>query len=343
MEKKLFGKMPDGTEVYAYTFGNDFVKATVLNLGGIIHKLVVDGRDVVCAYGSVNDILNGSGYHGALIGRYANRICDGKFTLNGKEYTLVKNEKGITHLHGGDVGFNFRIFSVTQLVEKDCEKLVLSLFSPDGEEGYPGNLDITVTYTIKDGDFSIHYGGESDADTVLNMTNHAYFNLNGYDSGTVLDHELQILADRISAVDKKLIPVGEMAVEGTPFDFNTPKKVGRDIDADDEQIKLGSGFDHNFFIKSDFYIEYDEAKLAKCSVLKGNDLTMEVYTDAPCVQLYAGNFMDCPIDFKGGVKQQPRNALCLETQCAPDSPNHGEAILKAYEKYSTTTLFRFVK
>ena len=251
MEKKLFGKMPDGTEVFAYTFGNEFVKATVLNLGGIIHKLVVDGKDVVCAYGNVNDILNGTGYHGALIGRYANRICDGKFTLNGKEYVLAKNEKGRTHLHGGNEGFNRKVFSVTQLVEPDCEKLVLSLFSPDGEEGYPGNLDISVTYMIKDGDFSISYGGESDADTVLNMTNHAYFNLNGYDSGTVLDHELQILSDRISAVDEKLIPTGEMAVEGTPFDFNTPKKVGRDIDADNEQIKLGSGFDHNFFIKSD--------------------------------------------------------------------------------------------
>lgn len=343
MEKKLFGKMPDGTEVYAYTFGNDNIKATVLNLGGIIHKLIVDGKDIVCAYGSVNDILNGSGYHGALIGRYANRIGDGKFTLNGKEYILEKNENGITHLHGGKVGFNFRIFSVTQLVEPDCEKLVLSLFSPDGEEGYPGNLDISVTYMIKGNDLSIHYSGESDADTVLNMTNHAYFNLNGYDSGTVLDHTLQILSDRISAVDDKLIPIGEMKVEGTPFDFNEPKKVGRDIDADDKQLKLGGGYDHNFYICSDESIPFDDTQLKKCAVLTGDALSMEVYTDAPCVQLYAGNVMNCPIDFKGGVKQVPRNALCLETQYAPDSPNHGEAILKAYEKYSTTTLFRFVK
>ncbi|MBR5528273.1 MAG: galactose mutarotase [Clostridia bacterium] len=341
MEKKFFGKMPDGEEVYAYTFGNEKVKATVLNLGGIIHKLVVDGKDIVCAYGNVNDILCGTGYHGALIGRYANRICDGKFTLNGKEYILAKNERGITHLHGGDVGFNKRIFSVTQMVEKDCEKLVLSLYSPDGEEGYPGNLDVSVTYTIKDGDFSIRYTAESDADTVLNMTNHAYFNLNGYDSGTVTEHTLQILSDKISEVDTKLIPIGEMAVAGTPFDFNTPKTVGQEIDADNEQLKLGKGYDHNFFICSDEKTDGEYYPLAKCAVLEGNTLKMSVYTSCPCVQLYTGNVMNCEIPFKGGVKQVPRNALCLETQEAPDSPNHGGAILKAYDKYDTTTLFRF--
>lgn len=341
MKKTLFGKMPDGTEVYAYTFGNEKVSATVLNLGGIVHKLIVDGKDIVCAYANVNDILNGSGYHGAIIGRYANRIRSGKFTLNGKEYTLAKNERGVTHLHGGDTGFNHRIFSVAQIVEKDCEKLVLSLHSPDGEEGYPGNLDVSVTYTIMDADFCIRYNAESDADTVLNMTNHAYFNLNGYDSGTVTKHTLQILSDRISEVDKDLIPIGEMPVAGTPFDFNIPKEIGKEIDADNEQIKLGGGYDHNFFIKSDKTTEFGEATLTKCAVLTGDSLQMSVYTDCPCVQLYTGNVMDCPIPFKGNVKQVPRNALCLETQYAPDSPNHGEAILKAYKKYDKSTLFSF--
>ena len=343
IQKYPFGKMPDGTEVFAYTFGNDFIKATVLNLGGIIHKLEVDGVDVVCAYGNVEDILSGSGYHGALIGRYGNRIKDGKFTLNGKEYLLEKNERGVTHLHGGKVGFNHRLFSVTRIVEKDCEKLVLSLFSPDGEEGYPGNLDVSVTYKISGKDFSIHYTGESDADTVLNMTNHAYFNLNGYDSGTVTNHKLTILSDRISEVDSDLIPIGEMKVEGTPFDFNTPKTVGRDIDADNVQLKLGKGYDHNFIICSDVYTDFEDKKLAKCAKLEGDSLSMEVFTDCPCVQLYTGNCMDCPLPFKGGVKQVPRNALCLETQYAPDSPNHGESFLKAYEKYDTATLFRFEK
>ena len=341
--KKLFGRTPDGNEVYAYTFGNDNIKATVLNLGGIIHKLEVFGKDVVCAYGDVDGILNGSGYHGAIIGRYGNRIKDGKFTLNGKEYLLEKNEKGITHLHGGKVGFNHRIFSVTQIVEKDCEKLVLSLFSPDGEEGYPGNLDVSVTYKIEGNDFSIRYTGESDKDTVLNMTNHAYFNLNGYDSVTVLNHKLTIFADKISAVDSVLIPVGEMNVKGTPFDFNTAKEVGRDIEADDEQLRLGTGYDHNFILNTEKTEDFEDKKLAKCSILEGDSIKMEVLTDCPCVQLYAGNFMDCPIPFKGGVKQIPRSALCLETQEAPDSPNHGGSILKAFERYDTATVFRFSK
>lgn len=343
IERKLFGKMPDGTEVYAYTFGNDSVTATILNLGGIIHKLYVGGKDIICAYGNVSDILSGSGYHGALIGRYANRIKNGKFTLGGKDYILAKNEKGITHLHGGNEGFNRRIFSVTQISDADSEKLVLSLFSPDGEEGYPGNLHVSVTYEIKGLDFSIHYTAESDADTVLNMTNHAYFNLNGYDSGTVLGHRLAIYSDKISAVDEQLIPISEIPVAGTPFDFNIPKEVGRDINAEDAQLKLGSGYDHNYFIRPDENIEFGGKRLAKCALLSADNLEMSVFTDCPCVQLYTGNFMNCPIPFKGNIPQIPRGALCLETQYAPDSPNHGEAILKAYEKYDKTTLFRFSK
>lgn len=341
MERKLFGKMPDGTQVYAYTFGNDFIKATVLNLGGIIHKLCVGGKDIVCAYSNVSDILSGSGYHGAIIGRYANRINDGRFSLGGKEYTLAKNENGVTHLHGGNSGFDRKIFSVTQLVSPDCEKLVLSLFSPDGDEGYPGNLDVSVTYAIKGNDFSIKYTAESDADTVVNMTNHAYFNLNGYDSGTATKHKLKIFSDRISKINEKLIPTGEMLVAGTPFDFNIEKEIGKDIDADHPQLKLGSGYDHNYYIKSDSTIDFDGKRLAECAVLSSDSLKMQVFTDCPCLQLYTGNVMNCEIPFKGGVRQIPRNAICLETQYAPDSPNKGEAIIKAYEKYDKTTLFRF--
>lgn len=341
MIKKRFGTMPDGTAVYSYTLENGSIQATILNLGGIIHKLVVNGKDIICAYGSVEDILQGSGYHGALIGRYANRIADGRFTLNGKTYCLAKNEKGITHLHGGNVGFNHRIWQATQIVKPDCEQLVLSLFSSDGEEGYPGSVDVTVTYTVSGNDFSIHYTAESDEDTVLNMTNHAYFNLNGFDSGSVLSHTLRIPSDKISAVDSRLIPTGERAVGGTPFDFNTAKPVGRDIDADDEQLKLGNGYDHNFIIRRDEPLSFEGKTLYTAAELKGNELGMTVYTDCPCVQLYTANGMDCPVPFKNGVKQIPRTALCLETQYAPDSPNHGEAILKKLERYDKTTLFRF--
>ena len=302
MIKKRFGVMPDGTTVYSYILENEYIRATILNLGGILHSLTVNGREIVCAYGSVEDILNGEGYHGSIIGRYANRIRDGKFTLNGKEYILAKNEKGITHLHGGNEGFNRKVFQATQVVKPDREELVLTLFSPDGEEGYPGNLDVSVTYALCGRDFSVHYTAESDADTVLNMTNHAYFNLDG-------------------------VPYSNISL--------------RDINADDEQLRLGGGYDHNFILRRDEPLPFDGKTLYTAAVLKGNDLTMTVYTDCPGVQLYTGNFMNCPIDFKGGVKQIPRNALCLETQFPPDSPNHGEAILKKYEKFDKTTLFRF--
>lgn len=341
MKKERFGTMPDGVEVYAYTFGNEFITATVLNLGGILQKLIVGGKDIVCGYGSVDDILRGSGYHGALIGRYANRIRSGVFTLNGKTYQLAKNERGVTHLHGGDVGFNRRIFSAASVTKKDAERLVLSYFSPDGEEGYPGNLDVIVTYEVKGSDLSIHYAATTDADTVLNMTNHAYFNLNGYDSGSVLGHTLGIFADEISAVDHDLIPVSRLPVAGTPFDFNTPKPVGRDIDAPHEQLAIAGGYDHNFYLSPKESTACCGKTLGKCAVLTGDSLSMEVFTDCPCVQLYTAGKMDCPVPFKGGVAQKPFSALCLETQYAPDSPNHGEALLRAGDTYDKTTLFRF--
>lgn len=341
MKKETFGKMPDGTPVYAYTLESSRIKATVLNLGGILQSLVVDGKDIVCGYGSVQDILTGSGYHGALIGRYANRIANGRFTLNGKDYVLAKNEKGITHLHGGDVGFNRRIWSVAEMVAPDREQLVLSLFSPDGEEGYPGNLDVCVTYTVCGGNLSLHYTAESDADTVLNMTNHAYFNLNGYDSGTVLQHRLRIPADFMTAVDETLIPVENRPVAGSPFDFNTLKPVGQDIDANDPQIKIGGGYDHNFVLRQDTPLEYNGKTLYEAAELAGDTLSMHVYTDCPGIQLYTANGMNDEISFKGDVKQVPRTALCLETQYPPDSPNRGGALLKKGERYDKTTLFRF--
>ena len=343
MEKFLFGKTPDGKEVYAYTFGNDFVKATILGLGGIIHKLEVGGTDIVASYGSVEGNIYGAAYRGALIGRYANRIADGKFTLNGKEYGLAKNERGVNHLHGGNVGFNKRIFDVTQIVEKDTEKLVLTYFSPDGEEGYPGNLDVTVTYAICNNDFSISYKAKSDADTYLNMTNHAYFNLNGYDSGSMLDHTLQIFADRISVVNENLIPISQMEVAGTPFDFNEPKKVGRDINADDALIKIGGGYDHNYFIKSNEQIDFCGNSLLKTAVVKGEKLEMQLYTDYPCVQLFTANGTGDTFTLKADVKQCPRHALCLETQYEPNSPSKNQALLLANEVYNKTALFRFNK
>ena len=339
--KTLFGKLADGRSVFRYDLINDTVKASVLNYGGTLQSLVVDGKDVVCGYDTLEAYLENDGYHGALIGRYANRIRGGAFTLDGVEYTLAKNEKGITHLHGGDVGFDKKVWKVTEAkADEKRVTLALELFSPDMEEGYPGNLNVRVTYSLCGRDLAIRYEAISDKNTVLNMTNHSYFNMNGYDGGSIEDQTLAIFADTYTEVDETLIPTKDSPVEGTPFDFRTPKKVGADINADDEQLKLGGGYDHNFVLSSDEYIIHMGRKLRHGCVFSG-DVTMHVYTNKPCVQFYAGNFMGGGHPFKNGVERQKRHALALETQFRPDSPNHDGARLDAGKKYDYTTLLRF--
>ncbi len=341
--KNLFDKMPDGKNVYVYTLANDSICAKILTYGGIIQSLIVDGKDVVCGYDNITAYLENDGYHGALIGRYANRIADGKFTLDGTEYFLAKNEKGITHLHGGDVGFNKKFWAVKD-AKADEKKVVLALTlnSLDMEEGYPGNLEVCVTYTVSGRDFSIRYEAVSDKNTVLNLTNHAYFNMNGYDSeGSVENQTLGIFADTYTQVDGRLIPTCDVSVEGTPFDFKTPKKIGKDIDADDEQIKLGSGYDHNFNLSPAEFINAFGKKLGYSAIMSGENLTMHLYTNKPAVQFYSGNFIGGGHAFKNGVERTKRRGICLETQFKPDSPNHGEAYLGAGEKYDYITLLRF--
>ncbi len=341
MQTRLFDKTADGKEVIAYTLESDRIKATILNFGGIIQSLIVDGVDVVCGFDTIEGYLNGGGYQGSTVGRYANRIKGGKFPLNGEMIQLNCNEPG-KHLHGGNVGFNKRMWDVKTSCRCGAEKAVLSLFSPDGEENFPGNLEVTVTFTVKGGDFSIRYEAVSDKDTILNMTNHAYFNMNGYDSGDTLSQTLRIYADKFSAVDETLIPVEVRDVEGTPFDFREGKLIGKDMFADYDQIKIGNGYDHNFIFNCKESIKYQSKKLGLGCEMTGDKITMQIYTNKPCVQLYSGNGMTTPVPFKGGVKQEARHAICLETQFAPDSPNHGEAFLKAGEKYDYITLHRFI-
>ncbi len=339
--KTLFDKMPDGKPVFRYTLSNETISASVLNYGGILQSLVVDGKDIVCGYDNITAYLENDGYHGALIGRYANRICEGRFTLDGVEYTLAKNEKGITHLHGGDVGFDKKFWNVKD-AKADEKKVTLALefFSPDMEEGYPGNLNVRVTYHLSGRDFSIRYEATSDKNTVLNLTNHSYFNMNGFDGGSVEEQTLGIFADTYTEVDGTLIPVKDSPVEGTPFDFRTPKKVGADIGAEDVQLRLGGGYDHNFNLSGDEFTTYMGKKLRYGCIFSG-DVTMKVYTDKPAVQFYAGNFMGGGHPFKNGVERQKRHGLALETQFRPDSPNHDGARLDAGKKYDYTTLFRF--
>lgn len=341
--KNLFDKMPDGNAVYAYTMTNDFISATVLNYGGTLQSLVVDGKDVVCGYDNIKNYIESDGYHGAIIGRYANRIANGTFTLDGIEYNLAKNEKDITHLHGGNVGFDKRIWKVSE-AKADVKKIVLSLelYSPDMEEGYPGNLNVKVTYTLCDKDLSIRYEAVSDKNTVLNLTNHAYFNMNGYDSDTSIEAQtLGIFADTYTEIDSKLIPTCDSSVEGTAFDFRVPKLVGKDISSNEPQIVIAGAYDHNFNLSRDEFITYFGKKLRYGAVMSGDSITMHLYTDKPAVQFYAGHGISGDIPFKNNVPKTRCRGLCLETQFKPDSPNHGEARLSQGEKYDYTTLFRF--
>ena len=333
MNKTLFGSLPDGRAVYEYELTDNNMTVSVLSLGGIIRKFVVDDVDIVAGFDSLSAILEDESYQGALIGRYANRIRDGRFVLNGKTVCLAKNEKGKTHLHGGNIGFNRRIFTAEPTGDN---VLALSLFSPDGEEGYPGNLHVTVTYTLKDGVFMIDYKAVSDKDTVLNMTNHAYFNLNGYENSDILCHNLTVDADFVTEVDHDLLPTGKkLCVSGTVFDLRTPTPLTKTVTKD------FNGFDHNFMLNrktSESILGYN---LPYAATLTGDRLTMQVYTDQPDMQIYAGNALTGTPAMKNGAKKAPHRTICLETQVAPDSPNFGSGFLKAGEEYRTKTAFVF--
>lgn len=331
--KYLFGKLPCGSPVTAYTLTNQAgASVKILDLGGIIAEINIpdrDGRfaDCVMGFADVDGYLNGGGYHGALVGRYANRICAGKFILDGKEYTLAKNDNGINHLHGGDVGYNRKIWAV-EAISGDPDTLKLSIVSEDGEEGYPGRLELTVTYTFgSDNKLVIHYDAVCDKRTIANFTNHAYFNLGGYDSGDILADLLYVDADRYTPVDNNLIPTGEVKdVAGTEFDFRTLRPIA-------------GPYDHNFCLNADGTVKY----IAELRCPRSGRM-MKVYTDMPGVQVYNAVMMDGPVPFKGGYPQKKFGAVCLETQFWPDSPNHANfpsCVLDAGERYCRTTIYEF--
>jgi aldose 1-epimerase len=280
-------------------------------------------------------------YFGATIGRYANRIGGAKFILNGKTHTLDKND-GANSLHGGFHGFDKVMWTAAPASGTEIQSLEFSYLSKDGEEGYPGNLSVSVTYTLTPAnELRIHYTATTDQDTVINLTNHSYFNLSGPGSGDILDHLLTINADRFTPVDAGLIPTGELRrVDGTPFDFRQPHAVGERIGAEDEQIKLGRGYDHNWILnRTGAGLEF----AARVSDPKSGRV-VEVLTTEPAIQFYTGNFLDGSFHGKGGKAYQRRGALTLETQHYPDSPNHPDfptTTLKAGEHFDSTTVFRF--
>ncbi len=332
-----------GKKVELFTLKNkNNVEVTITNFGGKVVSINVPDRDgnfedVVLGYDTLEETVKGNPYFGALIGRYGNRIANGKFSIDGVEYTLKQNN-GPNGLHGGEVGYNDVVWDA----EQTENSLKLTHIDPDMHEGYPGNVEVTVTYELTDdNELKIIYDATTDKATVINLTHHSFFNLLGAGNGKVLDHQLTINADRYTPISDTMIPTGELAkVEGTPFDFISATAMGKNIDADDEVLKNGFGFDHNWVLNG----EDGQMKLAAKVLEPKSGRTMEVYTTEPGMQFYASNFLDGSDVGKGGKKYEFREAFCLETQHYPDSPNQdnfSSTLVRPGEKYHTETIYKF--
>lgn len=339
-----FGKLEDGTSISLYTMKNGKgVEMKVMNYGGIIVSLFVPDRDgksvdVLLGYDSLDAYVKRSPFFGALVGRYGNRIGKGRFTLDGKVYDLVKNNNG-NHLHGGTKGFDKAVWNIEEIPSNDGVALKLSYLSKDMEEGYPGNLHTEIIYTLtEDNTIRFEYKATTDKKTVVNLTQHAYFNLNGGKTD-ILSHEMKLNADRFVPVDQGLIPTGELkSVENTPFDFRKPVAIGSRINAKDQQIEFGKGYDHTWVINGE--------GLKETAVVfdASTGIEMTVHTTEPGVQFYTGNFLDGTLSGKNNVVYNQRTGFCLETQHFPDSPNQPDfpsVVLNPGETYNTTTTYKF--
>ena len=343
IKKRLFGRTDGGEEVYAYDIDTGKIKVTLSEFGACIMDIFTPDRygniaNIVCGYDSLSSYEHADGYQGAVVGRCANRIDRGHFVLDGKEYNLYCNN-GVNHLHGGRVGFSHRVWRSEIL---DGERGVrFSYTSPDGEENYPGELQVVVEYIVTDNKTELSYYARCDKNTVVNLTNHSYFNLGGFDSGDIFDHVMCAHADRYLPINENLIPTGEIrSVKGTPFDFTRAKTMGRDFDLSQYDLRVAGGYDHCLVLE-----DTDFSK-PQISVYEGKTgRTMSVYTTQACVQFYSGNFLnDEKFPFRGGYPQRPQNAFCLETQAMPDSINHANftsVVLRAGEEYITRTVFEF--
>jgi len=350
MQKQDFGKLSDGQSADLYTLTNKLgMEVTVTNFGAAVVSLKVPDKagksgDVVLGNNTASEYETGKGYFGAIVGRYGNRIAHGQFTLDGKTYTLAKNN-GENSLHGGTVGFSGRLWSATDVSGAAGQTLQLTYVSKDGEEGYPGNLTIHVTYSVpaSENALKIEYSATTDKDTVLNPTNHSYFNLAGQGNGDNLKHEVVIHASRFTPVDSTLIPTGELkTVAGTPFDFTKQTAIGARIDANDEQLTFGKGYDHNWVLDKKAGSTGPSLAVEVYEPTSGR--VMNVLTTEPGVQFYTGNFLDGTVKGKEGKVYGHRSALCLETQHFPDSPNHKKfpsTELKPGQKFHSITIYKF--
>jgi aldose 1-epimerase len=345
--KEFFGNMPDGRTIDLYTLKSSAIEARVMTYGaGIVSLRVPDRtgelRDVVLGFSDLEGYIQNHSstaprFFGSVIGRYANRIARASFSLDGKRFTLARNN-GENILHGGPGGFH----NVVWDAELIRDGVAFHYFSKEGEEGFPGNLSITVRYTLVQAELQIEYLATTDRPTVVNLTNHSYFNLSGAGSGgTILPHRLRLFGSQFTPVDSSLIPTGELRpVDGSPFDFRTPTAILERIGADDEQLRFGHGYDHNFVLDDSF------AQLKQAAELHdpASGRTLEIWTTEPAIQFYSGNFLDGSWRGKNGVAYAKHAGLCLETQHFPDSPNHPEfpsTVLRPGQTFYSLTVYRF--
>lgn len=344
--KSDFGTTQAGTSVAQYTLANkDGIQVDIITYGGRITSLRTADTEgnlenVVLGFDTIEQYEKGNPYFGALVGRYGNRIAKGKFSLDGTAYSLAKNN-GENNLHGGEQGFDKKVWDAASEEGEDWVKLKLSYLSTDMEEGFPGNLRTTVTYTLtKDNSLEVLYEAVTDKTTVVNLTQHAYFNLSGDFSTNILDHVVELAADSYLPVDQGLIPTGELRpVEGTPFDFREPKPIGKDIDADNEQLRLGGGYDHCWVLN-----DQGRYRSVANAYHPATGRNMEVLTDEPGVQFYTANFLDGSLPAPNGGTYGKRSGFCLETQHYPDSPNQPgfpSVTLEPGATYSSKTTFTF--
>jgi aldose 1-epimerase len=339
-----FGTMPDGTPVELFTLTNrNGLEVRVITYGAIIQAIRVPDRngrfaDVVNGHDSLEGYRTRSRFFGAVVGRYGNRIAGGKFTLDNRDYSLAVNN-GPNHLHGGVIGFDKVVWTAASVAR---EKIELTRISPDGEEGYPGTVHVTVTYALSDAnELSVRYHATTDKPTPINLTQHSYFNLAGHDAGDIGGHVLMLNADRYTPVDATQIPTGAVVpVAGTPFDFRRPTAIGARIDGDDDQLKLGGGYDHNFVLNGGMRDGVPAAEVVE----PRSGRTLQVSTTEPGIQFYSGNKLDGSITGKGGTVYGRRSGFCLETQHFPDSPHHANfpsTILRPGQTFESMTVFKF--